>query len=219
MFDIYFYKIRRYFVFILQIIGWTLVLYVLAPIRLGFFASIFKIENIALSDFILLTTAAFVLAYTYETKKLREESVYQRKILSANDIRIKLQSYYFGPNPKNRVFARIQSLEAFNNVASLYFLSAGWMKPIGRCDSFSRIGDDLRFFEANYFMNTEKDIHLFLNSLKNQGGIIKAKILITNGERFTYTFQAVQDNWKRALDGAENLTDDFILVKKELDYI
>lgn len=66
-------SIRKYLIFILQIIGWVIILYILIPIFISFFNGIFKGVSISTSDFILLITAAFILAYTYETQKMKEQ--------------------------------------------------------------------------------------------------------------------------------------------------
>ncbi len=58
--------------FVGKLIFWTFVLVVLAPLLASLFASIFK-KSVSPDSFILFITAAFIIAYTYETQKMREQ--------------------------------------------------------------------------------------------------------------------------------------------------
>ena len=61
-----------YLKFIIQLLFWVLILFLLLPTLVRLFNSFFH-TDILLADFILLITAAFIIAYTYETKKMQEQ--------------------------------------------------------------------------------------------------------------------------------------------------
>lgn len=58
--------------FIIQLVFWAVILFFGLPFLAKLFTSLFKI-SIQLNDFILLITAAFIIAYTYETQKMKEQ--------------------------------------------------------------------------------------------------------------------------------------------------
>jgi len=155
------------------------------------------------------------LAYTYETKKLREESIFQNQMSSAIDIRFRMTGNYSIPYPNRTTFAELGTSESLHNVSRFNFLTTFSMKPIVRCGSFERFraGDPLR---ANYFIETDKDRKKFLNTLRMQEGEIRAGVLMSDGTRFVYTYQATTEGWKHALQGHPNMSDTFALIKKEL---
>ena len=49
-----------------------------------------------------------------------------------------------------------------------------------------------------------------------QEGEIRAGVLMSDGTRFVYTYQATTEGWKHALQGHPNMSDTFALIKKEL---
>jgi len=206
---------KRYSFFVLQIIGWVLLLYF---ITIGFAASFTAVfsKNASLSDFVLFITAAFILAYTYEAKKLKDETVFQRKMSAANDIQFRMTGCYIINRPDSTTFGKLRTAEVLNNVSKFAFLKAIPMRDIGHSAPFIKITDDRKFLEANYFISTKEDREAFLKALQLRNGDIKAWVLITNGTQFIYTFRAVGDGWNRTLQGSPNLNDQFILVKKEL---
>ena len=88
-----------YGLFILEIIGWLIIICFLTLSLISVFQVQFPQAQISFSDFVLLITAAFVLAYTYEAKRMRRETVFQRKMSYAIDIRFKMIGYYKGTQP------------------------------------------------------------------------------------------------------------------------
>lgn len=215
-------SITRYLQFIVQLIGWMGVLALITPILVGVFQGsikgLFGTEvKLSDSDFILLITAAFVIAYTYETKKIREESIFQRKMGSANDVKFKMLSKYLVENPDGSLFGELSSPERLHNVSDFCFITTFSMKPIGMSAPFQKITADKKFFVANYFIKTNEGRKVFLNTLKKQDGEIQAKVLMTNGDRFIYTYKAGADNWKKVLEEDAKLFDYFTLIKKEVD--
>jgi hypothetical protein len=211
-------SIQRYVLFILQIIGWVLVLYFLTPLLASFQPVFFATKiPMTIGDFMLLITAAFVLAYTYQTQKLKEETIFQRRMSVAHDVRFRMTNYYRQRNEGDAVFGELTAVEALNNVCDFTFLTAVVGRNIGRCGIFQRLVPARTFLETSYLMETLEGRDAFLESLRLTNGEIRARVLVTNGETFIYTFRAVTDNWKRTLAGAPNLNDEFILVKKEVD--
>jgi len=75
-------KIRKgffgYFKFILGLIIWVTVLFIITPLLGKIFLTIYP--DVVFNDFILLITAAFVIAYTYETQKMKEEVAQQTEL-------------------------------------------------------------------------------------------------------------------------------------------
>ena len=55
--------------FVVELVFWTAILIWLLPLLAGMFLNTFKSANLTVSDFILFITAAFIIAYTYETQK------------------------------------------------------------------------------------------------------------------------------------------------------
>jgi MFS family permease len=216
--------LRKRYLFAMGVIGWVIVLGILTPIlfallyaMLGNFLVGWQIpKTIQISDIILFITAAFILAYTYETKKLREESILQNKMSSAIDLRFRMTGHYYVPHPNKTTFGEITADESFHNISRFSFLTTFSMKPIGRCAPFEKFQSKEKKLVANYFIETEKGRKKFLRTLLLQEGEIRANVLMSNGTRFLYTFQATGDNWKATLHGHPNLEDVFVLVKKEL---
>ncbi len=205
--------LQRYILFILQIVGWIvviclLVLFILTILQL-------KITDVHASfgDFVLLITAAFILAYTYEAKKMREEIVFQREMASAVDINFSMSSGYKLPLPGN-TFGTVSTTKGLNSVSGFSFLSGVMITKIGRCSPFINVGNALR---ADYFIETEKGLQTFMRALSLQDGEIRARIWMTNGTKFIYTFVTSQRNWKKTIKGVKDLDDQLILIKKELD--
>jgi hypothetical protein len=58
--------------FMFKLVFWVIILFFALPFLVKLFTSFFKI-NIQLNDFILLITAAFIIAYAYETQKMKEQ--------------------------------------------------------------------------------------------------------------------------------------------------
>jgi hypothetical protein len=197
--------------------GWIIVLSLLIPVSVALFTTFGISPKISTSDFILLITAAFVLVYTYGTRKLREETVFQREMSVANDI----QFYVYGGSYSKTVeitnFGRLTTAKSLNNICKFSFMTAIIEKKIGECSHFYTNEDEN--FYADYYFKSDADRMAFLEALQIQNGRIKARVLITNGTRFIYTFEAMGSNWQRALKGEppQGSSDNFILVKKELD--
>lgn len=209
--------ISRYFLFVIEIVIWTFILYLIIPILGSLFNSIFQNKvPLTNSDFILLITAAFILAYTYETKKLREETVFQRKMTSACDIRIRMQYQPYKRDNRQEwdAFMTIETDEGVNTISRFSFLRAMPRTDIGYCKTFKERGDGTLL--AYYMIPTDVERNDFLKALQLQGGEIKAWASATDGTQFIYTFRAVSDGWKKTLEGEPGLYDDFVLVKKEL---
>jgi MFS family permease len=217
--------IRKRSLFALGIIGWVLVLGILTPLLLGLLSLTLGnllagwqiSKTIQVSDIILFITAAFILAYTYEAKKLREESVFQNKMSSAIDLRFRMTGNYLAPFPDKTTFAELSADEAFHNVSKVAFLTMFSMKRIGRCAPFEKFQSKGHKLVANYFIATERDRKKFVRTLFLQDGEVTASVLMSNGTKFLYTFRTTGDNWKRTWQGQPNLNDVFVLVKKELD--
>lgn len=213
--------LRRYGLFILEIIGWVVVLLFLTPILASFIQAQFPKAQISFGDFILAITAAFILAYTYETKKMREETIYQRKMSSAIDVNFVMIGDYNTSKPDEEIiYGVLTTFKGLNCVAKVSFISGIMTMSIGRSDPFYIAQEDNWESErmvAQYCIKGRKDRNDFLRALKLQNGEIRARVLMTNGEKFIYTFRAIEGNWRKALDGIENRGDEFILVKKELD--
>jgi len=131
-------SLGRYFLFILQIIVCVILLYF---ITIGFAASFVAIfgKNVQFSDLVLFITAAFILAYTYETKKLKDETIFQRKMSAANDIQFTMNTTYRDDAMEKRPFGFLQTTEALNNVSKFTFLKAIPMRGIGNCIPFVRM--------------------------------------------------------------------------------
>lgn len=64
--------IYKFIWFVIELVLWVGLTFVLTPLLVGLFNSIFQ-KNISLSDFILLITAAFIIFYTFETQKMRKQ--------------------------------------------------------------------------------------------------------------------------------------------------
>lgn len=213
--------LRRYGIFILEIIGWVVVLLFLTPVLASYFRAFFPKAEISFADFILLITAAFILAYTYETKKIRQETIFQRKIAAAVDVNFVIMGGYQIPRSEGEeIFGMFTTFKGLNCVARISFVSGIMTTPVGNSGPFYMVHEDNWESErliAHYFIKGKKNRDDFLRALKLQNGEIRARVLMTNGERFIYTFRAVQENWRKALEGGEGRNDEFILVKKELD--
>ncbi len=211
--------IGKYFLFIIQIIGWFAIICFLTIITSGISLTIFG-KNLKLSnnDFILLITAAFILAYTYETKKLKEETIFQRKMSDANDIDFQIYQYRIDPEFHGNTIGSITMIKRLNNISEFTFLTPIIFKPIGELQGFSGLEDDNLSIRADYVIKTEKEIKEFLKTIEIQNGKIKARVKTTNGVKFIYTFRILGDSWKKALKGTyEYKGDQFIIIKKELD--
>lgn len=210
--------IGKYFFFILEIIFWVIVLCIVIPIFAASFNAVYQGRlTLSNSDFILLITAAFILAYTYETKRLREETVFQRKMADSVDIQFFMRNNYDASQltKPGGLFADVQAPEAQNNVSEFEFLTAVRFASIGRCGQLYKGSRD-DSLSAHYFIESPGAIDAFLKALQLQNGHIKARVLMTNGTEYVYTFKAVGEGWKKTLTGSPNLNDAFILVKKEL---
>ncbi|MDO8536861.1 MAG: hypothetical protein Q7R94_01285 [bacterium] len=209
-------SVQRYGLFVLEILGWVAVLYFLTPILISFLVNLFPNIQIQFGDFILLITAAFILAYTYESKRMRGQIIFQDRMACAHDISFKMRSGYRLTSP-NILFGRFSVIEAPNGVSKISFLSGIIMKPTGRCGIFQKLQNADDHLEADYFIEGDKDRETILRALKLKDGEIAARVLMTNGLMFLYTFRAAQGNWKKTLrEDAKGLTDDFVLINKEL---
>ncbi|MEK7070879.1 MAG: hypothetical protein AAB966_03665 [Patescibacteria group bacterium] len=206
-------SLLKYLLFILEILGWVVVLFFLTPGLAISFSNVFG-KTVSVSDFVLFITAAFILAYTYETKKLREESVMQRKMAVASDIQFTMASAYrqiLG----NHIFAYMRAEKNTSNISQIFFIQALPARKIGYADTF-RYRDDYSLI-TNYYIETLEDREAFLKTLEIKKGEISAWVLTTDGTEFLYTFKALEDNWKKALEKSnESAIDEFVLVKKEL---
>lgn len=205
--------------FLLQVVGWVAVLYILTPFLASLSVPIWgKQIQLSVSDFILLITAAFILAYTYEAKKLREETVYQRKMAVASDIRFSMADYYEHKDAdKDAVFGRFTAPEGLSSVVGVAFLNVIISEPIGRCGKFFKKDKEDEYPTARYDIISKEERHDFVQTLQIQDGTINARVVTTNGLQFTYTFAAVGDGWRNAhIAGKGYVKDEFILVKKEL---
>lgn len=100
-----------------------------------------------------------------------------------------------------------------NNISEFEFLDKS-LKPIGRCTDFQKLTHQSMELVGYYRIETKEDEKLFLNTLADNNGIIKARIMTTNGHEFIYLFKAVQGNWKKTIEGSPNLEDTFRLIKK-----
>lgn len=209
----------RIFSFVVQIVLWVVVLYLLTPFLASIQPTFFR-TNPALSpsDFILLVTAGIVLAYTYETHKLREESVYQRRMSAASDLRVSMFNAYYrlpaAEETRTAMLFRFYSNDGANTITKVQLLSGFLGTPIGRCGPFDYIHGEERL-HADYFLDDIQERIALLNALRLGSGELRAAVLATNGERFVYTFRAITDNWRESLAGRLHLNDQFILVKKE----
>jgi hypothetical protein len=211
--------------FIAEVIVSTIILFFIIGVVLYSFEHIFNLEAIlaigsfGFGDIVLLVTASFILVYTYETKKTREQALLHNKMSYAHDVNFSMSSDYSGRLASDSFIGKINSPEMSTNVSRVLFLSGVFLKPFGRCAPFIKNKERERL-EANcYFDNPKEDREIFLGELKRGNGEIRASVLMTNVMRFIYTFKAVQGCWIKTIEGHENLRDDFILVKKELDDI
>jgi len=89
---------RSFLWFIIKLIFWVLVLVWLTPTLAPTFINIFKPNNVTVSDFILFVTAAFIIAYTYETQKMKEEIKKQNEIQEKPVLNLYLRESKVGPN-------------------------------------------------------------------------------------------------------------------------
>lgn len=200
--------------FIFKMAFWTFVLYFLLFFFLVSFKSIFGNKaTLSDSDVILLITAVFVLAYTYEAHRLKEETIFQRKMSAAVDVDFQMSSGYIRSNEYSEDMGILTSSRSHNNVSTFTFISPFLWQPIGECSLFYSLDGNL---SARYMIKNVKECNSFLKAIEIQKGEIKAKVLITNGERFIYTYRAIGDNWRKSLSGEHDLCDSFILVKKEI---
>ena len=217
--------IRKRLLFILGVIGWVILLCFLTPLLFILLAMILEHflvgwqfnKTIQISDFVLFITAGFIVAYTYETKKLREESVFQKQMDAAVDVRFDMSGNYRVLHPDKKTFGGLTAAESLHTISRFTFLTAFWMRPIGGCDVFEKNKPNDKSLRANYFIKNDKSRVSFLRTLLIQEGKIKAAVLTTDGTRFIYTFQATGEGWKFTLKGSPNLNDRFVLVRKELD--
>ncbi len=217
--------VQKYSLFVLEVICWVGALLFLTPLLSGLFQIVFPKVLISFNDFILLVTAAFILAYTYETKRMRQETIFQRKMSYAVDVSFRMDGYYkeggtdANLNLDTVIFGKVSALEGVDNVSQFSFMSAIMMTPIGKCKLFERDYSEggSPKISAHYFIVTNEGRDDFLRALMIQDGEIKARVSMSNGIRFIYTYRATQENWKKTLGGAKNLGDNFVLVKKELD--
>lgn len=84
--------------FIIKLIFWVLVLLWLTPTLAPTFINIFKPNNVTVADFILFITAAFIIAYTYETQKMKEQIKKQNEIQEKPVLNLYLRESKIGPN-------------------------------------------------------------------------------------------------------------------------
>lgn len=213
--------IKRYGLFIVEIFSWVVVLSFLTPFFLVLFQVVFSKIQVSFGDLVLLITAAFILAYTYEAKKMRLQIIFHQKMSYATDLRFRMAEFYQFVEGSDMFFGEFATKEEANNsVSSVSFLSAITMAEIGRCGRFFKKNIADEFLKAQYFIKTEEGKRAFLRTLKLQNGVIRVKVLTTNGTKFIYTFKTIHENWRKALKtdlrSSPALSDDFILVKKEL---
>jgi len=71
---------RSFIWFVAKLIFWFAILTWLTRLLTPTFISTFKPNNVTVSDFVLFITAAFVIAYTYETQKMKDEIVHQSEL-------------------------------------------------------------------------------------------------------------------------------------------
>lgn len=83
--------------FIIKLVFWVAILFFVLPFLAKLFTSFFGI-NIQLSDFILLITAAFIIAYTYETQKMKEQIKKQTEIQEKPVLNLYLRESRRGQN-------------------------------------------------------------------------------------------------------------------------
>lgn len=200
--------------FILKMAFWTFVLYLLLLFFLVSFKSIFGDKvKLSDSDVVLFITAVFVLAYTYEAHRLKEETIFQRRMSAAADVNFQMNSGYIQSGQYSEIVGILTSPKSQNNVSIFTFVSPFLWQSIGECSLFYNYDGAM---SAQYMIKDVKEYSGFLKAIEIQNGEIKAKVLITNGERFIYTYRAIGDNWKKSLGGERDLCDSFILVKKEI---
>lgn len=70
---------KSFLFFVMKLIFWVFVLAWLVPFLAGLVLNTFKSTSLTISDFILFITAAFIIAYTYETQRMGEQITKQTK--------------------------------------------------------------------------------------------------------------------------------------------
>lgn len=214
--------IKKSFKFLLEILLWVAIVLFTLVVSISIFNLVLKDFIIDISDIILFITAVFILFYTYETKKIREETISQNKMSNAVDVRL-LTVHYLEKDFESGhiiegcevdILTTIYASKSTNNISSFKFITPFALRGIGKCESFEKI-NELELIGTYFVTNRQRD--MFLKALEIQDGKIKARILITNGDRFIYTFKSTGDNYKKALKSSKGLVDSFILIKKEID--
>jgi len=90
--------------FILTIVFWVLILFFVLPLLAKLFISFFKVDT-QFNDFILLITAAFIIFYTRETQKMKEEMVKQTKLEQKPIV----DFFYRPATPKHKEYLRLRN--------------------------------------------------------------------------------------------------------------
>ena len=71
---------KSFLSFLAKLVLWVFILAWITPFLAGLFLNTFnKSANLTVGDFVLFITAAFIIAYSYETQKMREQMTEQTK--------------------------------------------------------------------------------------------------------------------------------------------
>ena len=119
---------RSFLWFVAKLVFWTAILIWLLPLLAGMFLNTFKSDDLKVGDFILFITAAFIIAYTYETQKQARatEKIAEQQMIPAVDVNMiydprKKKTYFWFSNNSN--IPALVSIEAsFTSQNSSYLL-------------------------------------------------------------------------------------------------
>lgn len=167
-----------------------------------------------LSIIVLSITLLYLIKYTKATQEMKNEMVKQGKMSNAYDIYFDMGSnFYLSANPYDKqIFGKLTTPISIHTISEFLFLGEN-LKPIGRQTDFLKIIDGAKELVADYRIENKNDRVLFITTLCNKRGLIKARVMTTSGDKFIYTYKAVTENYKKAKE-TPNLSDSFRLIKK-----
>lgn len=157
----------------------------------------------------------FLIKYTFETQGMKEEMITQRKMSNAHDVYFDMRTNtYLSAYPYNKqIFGELTTVTASNTISEFLFLDEN-SKPIGRHTDFLKMKDEDNNIVADYRIENEEDRVSFIKTLCSKNGLIKARIITTNADKFIYTYKAVTENYKIVTKENPNRSDSFRLVGK-----
>lgn len=170
-----------------------------------------------ISTAILSATLVYLIKYTKATQEMKSEMVHQRVMSNAHDVRFRLNLYYLSKNPKDIHFGELRANEYKNSIVKFIFLDHKG-KLIGRSTKFYKEKATDFVLKSNYFIEEKGGRTRFLKTLQKKKGKIEALVETSVGDKFIYTYETMEENWKILLKGKKgkkrDISDNFILIRK-----